>query len=284
MEDPDFFSDTRIAIVGLGLIGGSLALGLRGRCKSLLAVDPNLETHKLAIEHKIVDQISADPALILSQADLIILAAPVNVIIDLIPRLPTLHPGACVVLDLGSTKDDICKQLNKLPERFETIGGHPMSGKAVDGLAHADADLFRAAPFAFTPLPRTSQRALDTADNLASLLGAIALWVGPKTHDSWVASTSHLPYLLATALVLATETEASHLVGPGFRSSSRLAGSPSSVMLPILETNQEQVLQALADFRHQLDQLEDLLTKQDFQQLKARLDVGAAHKALLTGT
>ena len=104
-----------------------------------------------------------------------------------------------------------------------------MSGKAVDGLANADANLFRKAPFAFTPLPRTSERAIDIADQLAAVLGANPLWLGPKPHDSWVATTSHLPYILATALVLATETEASHLVGPGFHSSSRLAGSPSSV-------------------------------------------------------
>jgi prephenate dehydrogenase len=283
MQDPEFFSNTRIAIVGLGLIGGSLALGLAGRCQELLAVDPNPETRALALREAIVDQISDDPAQILPQADLIILAAPVDIILDIIPQLPQLHPGNCVVLDLGSTKEDICNQLSALPPRFETIGGHPMSGKAVDGLANADAKLFDNAPFAFTPLPRTSERAIEIADQLATVLGANPLWIGPKTHDSWVAATSHLPYILATALVLTTETEASHLVGPGFRSSSRLAGSPSSVMLPILQTNQEQVLGALAAFRQHLDQLEELLTQNDFDQLKEILDLGAAHKALLTG-
>jgi len=284
MGDPDFFRDTQIAIVGLGLIGGSLALGLNGHCKQILAVDPNPETRDLALQDSIVDQISDDPAKILHQADLIILAAPVDIIIDLIPRLPHLHPGNCVVLDLGSTKEDICQQLSELPDRFETIGGHPMSGKAVDGLANADANLFQNAPFAFTPLPRTSDRAIEIADHLAAVLGANPIWIGPKTHDAWVATTSHLPYFLATALVLSTETEASHMVGPGFRSSSRLAGSPSSVMLPILQTNQKQILDALADFRQHLDHMEDLLSRDEFQQLEEILDLGAAHKALLTGT
>lgn len=142
--------------------------------------------------------------------------------------------------------------------------------------------LFRS-PFAFTPLPSTSNRTLQLADQLAYLLGSQPIWVGPKTHDTWVASTSHLPYILATALVLSTETEASHLVGPGFRSTSRLAGSPSSVMLPIIENNREQVLQAINGFRQQLDKLETLISQEEYDIFKENLEYGAKHRALLTG-
>ncbi len=283
MEDPDFFADTRVAIVGLGLMGGSLALGLRERCKSLLAVDLDPATHALALQNKFVDQISADPAEILPHADLIILGAPVGVIIEFISRLPEFTPNPAVVLDIGSTKTQICKALNELPSRFEPIGGHPMCGKAVGGLSHADANIFQDAPFAFTPLARTTERARETADQLAYSLGARPLWVGPMTHDSWVAATSHLPHLLATALVLSTETEASHLVGPGFRSTSRLASSPSSVTLPIMESNHAQILEAIARFRLHLDDLEDCLARGDYDSLRDQLDLGAGHKVLLTG-
>ena len=283
MADPDFFANTRIAIVGLGLMGGSLALGMRGRCQTLLAVDPDTTTHHMALESKVVDRISDNPAEILPQADMIILAAPVGVILKYIPRLPDLTPESAVVLDIGSTKAQICHALNELPPRFEPIGGHPMCGKAIGGLAHADEKLFRDAPFAFTPLPRTTERARETADQLAYTLGAHPLWVGPKTHDSWVAATSHLPHFLATALVLSTDTEASHLVGPGFRSTSRLAGSPSSVILPIMESNRSQILEALTRFRSHLDDLEDCLARGDYDALKIKLDLGADHKELLTG-
>ncbi len=283
MDGPDFFTNTRTAIVGLGLMGGSLALGLRGRCQTLLAVDPDPTAHDLALEKNIVDKISSDPADILPQADLIILAAPVGVILEFVPRLPELTPESAVIIDIGSTKTQICQALNELPPRFEPIGGHPMCGKAIGGLSHADADLFHGAPFAFTPLPRTTERARETADQLAYALGAYPLWIGPKTHDSWVAATSHLPHLLATALVLSTETEASHLVGPGFRSTSRLASSPSSVILPIMQSNRPQILAAIASFRNHLDDLEDSLTRGDFDALKDSLDLGAVHKALLTG-
>jgi len=281
MDDPDFFANTRIAIVGLGLMGGSLAMGLRGRCQTLLAVDPDTTTHNLVLESKVVDRISDTAAEILPQADIIILAAPVGVILEYIPRLPNLTPESAVVIDIGSTKSQICQALNELPARFEPIGGHPMCGKAIGGLAHADEHLFQDAPFAFTPLPRTTERARETADQLAYALGAFPLWVGPKTHDSWVAATSHLPHLLATALVLSTDAEASHLVGPGFRSTSRLASSPSSVILPIMESNRPQILEAITRFRSHLDDLEDCLARGDYDALKNNLDLGADHKALL---
>jgi prephenate dehydrogenase len=283
MDKSGFFNSQTVAIVGLGLMGGSLALGLRGQCHEVLAVDPDPDTQELALRQGIIAQISADPAEIIPQADIIFLAAPVNVILDFIPRLPVLHPGNPVIIDLGSTKNQICEAFNKLPARFEPLGGHPMCGKAVGGLEHAEAELFQDTPFAFTPLARTTERALEIADHLATILRAQALWVGPKTHDQWVAATSHFPYLLATALTLSTPGEASHLVGPGFKSTSRLAGSPSSVMVPILETNRELVLEMITHFRQQLDDLEKLLTEQDYTTLRITLDHGSEHRSILTG-
>jgi prephenate dehydrogenase len=279
--DPDFFAEVQIAIIGLGLMGGSLALGLRDRCKKLAAADPDPDTRRLANAKRIVAHITADPAEILSGADLVILAAPVSTIIDFIPLLPELHPGSPIVIDLGSTKVQICKEYQQLPLRFETVGGHPMCGKAVGGLAHAEAGLYQNAPFAFTPIAGTTVRARKYADQLAYALGANPVWIGPDTHDRWVAATSHLPYLLSSALVLGTPAEAAQLVGPGFRSASRLASSPSSVMVPILNTNRHHVLEAIDRFRHQLDHLEGLITGDDNAMLKTHLDNASDHHAHL---
>ncbi len=107
MDDPGFLSSARVAILGLGLMGGSLALALQGKCAGLVGADPQLSARRLAIEGKVVERVSADPAEILADADVIILAAPVLAIIDLIGKLPTLHPGPATVLDLGSTKRKI---------------------------------------------------------------------------------------------------------------------------------------------------------------------------------
>ena len=283
MKDEDFFANFKVTFFGLGLMGGSLARSLRGRCRKILAVDPDPITREFALREQIVDQISDNPSEMVPDADIIILSAPVNAILKFIPLLSDLHPGAPLILDLGSTKVAICQALAELPPRFEPIGGHPMCGKAVGGLHHAEANLFQGSAFALTPLARTTDRALEFAEKLVDALGAIPVWVGPNTHDSWVASTSHLPYLISTALALATPAEATHLVGPGFRSTTRLAGSPSSVMQPILETNRAHVLDAIARFRKHMDEIEAALNHQDHSALCAILDQGAASRDLLTG-
>lgn len=257
-----------VAIMGLGLIGGSLALGLRGRCKKLLAVDNDSLTIDLAREEKIVDQISDDPAEILPQAELVILATPVKTILESIRLLPELHPGSPVVLDLGSTKTQICTALDRLPARFDPIGGHPMCGKETSGLAQAEADLFTGAPFALSKLPRTSQDACKVAEELVKILGAYPLWLDPETHDRWTATSSHFPYLVSLALVLATPDEVAPMIGPGFRSATRLASSSPNMMLDILTTNRKNVLQAITQFQTILRSIEELLTEGDEYQIQ----------------
>lgn len=275
MSEPDFISGARIAILGLGLMGGSLALALRGRCRALLASDPDLETLSLARQQGVVDRVSSDPAEILPQADVVILAAPLNAIFKLVADLSSWHPGSAIVLDLGSTKTQVVEALKSLPPRFDPLGGHPMCGKEVAGLANAEASIFQGATFAFTPLERTSPRARAFADGLARAIGSRPLWLDPDTHDRWAAATSHLPYLLAAALTLATPAEAAALVGPGFRSTSRVAATPAATMLDVLVTNRENILESLARFRRQLDNLEGKLSADETAALKQALDQGA---------
>ncbi len=131
-----------------------------------------------------------------------------------------------------------------------------MCGKETSGLQNAAANLYQGAPFAFTPLARTSERARGIAAQLARAVGAQALWLEPETHDRWTAATSHLPYLASVALTLATPEDCAPMIGPGFRSATRLAGSSATMMLDILTTNQANVLAALTRLRSQLDSLE----------------------------
>jgi prephenate dehydrogenase len=286
MNDPDsFLAGRRVAIIGLGLMGGSLALALRGRVAELLAADPDPATRMLARERRIVDQIVADPVEIISLADVIILAAPVCVILSHIHLLGDMArnsqrlkdpqpPVSPIVLDLGSTKQEIVEAMKTLPENFDPVGGHPMCGKEISGLAHADADIFRGATFAFTLLERTGPRAHIFAEALADAVGAVPLWIDPVTHDHWVAATSHLPYLLANALAGVTPAEAAPLIGPGFRSTSRLAPASLSVMLDILRTNRQPVLEALQRFQTQVEGIEKSLAEGDFTELSHLLADG----------
>jgi prephenate dehydrogenase len=271
MDGDDFFSDVRIAILGLGLIGGSLALRLRGKCAALVGIDPDLHTLALAQRSGIVDQAAAHPGELVSHADLIILAAPVRAILSQLRELPGWHNGSPVVLDVGSTKAAICAGMAELPARFDPVGGHPMSGKEKTGLAHASADLFLNAPFALTALPRTSWRAREIAENLAHILGARPVWVDPETHDRWVAATSHVPYLAACALSLTTPPEAAALAGPGFRSTTRVAETNPLVMLDILITNQPELLSGLGRLRSSLEDLEADLRNENWDRLRQTL-------------
>jgi prephenate dehydrogenase len=267
MSDPDFFTGAKVVVFGLGLMGGSLAMGLHGRCGTLAAVDVNEDSRKLAMTLNLVDEISDNPSEVVQNADLIILATPVNTIISLIQKMPEWHTGAPIILDLGSTKTQICQAFSSLPDRFDVLGGHPMCGKEALGLENADPAIFKGAPFAFTRLTRTSSKAIEMAEQLAKILGAHPVWLDADTHDRWAAYTSHMPYLIASALALAAPAEVRPLVGPGLRSTTRLAGTPVSMMKDILTTNRVNILQSLNKFQLELDKIVDLLQQQEDQDL-----------------
>lgn len=281
MSEPGFLPRSRIAIFGLGLMGGSLALALRGHCQSLLACDPDPGTIDLARELSIVDRISANPAEILPGTDVVILAAPVRGILALIEELPALYSGAAIVLDLGSTKREIVKALERLPHRFDPLGGHPMCGKETSGLASADPGIFKGATFVFTRLARTSDRAGAFAEELAYAIGSQPLWLDAQRHDRWAAATSHLPYLASTALSLSTPLEVAPLVGSGYRSTTRVAATPARTMLDVLATNRDNILEILAHFRKQLEFLEEQLAGHEMSALQQSLEKSALRRQQL---
>lgn len=275
--------ECRIAIVGLGLMGGSLALALKGKCAGVDGVDIDSTVIGFALTNQVVDHAASDPIQILPKADLVILGAPVSQILSLLRALPELHPGNPVVLDLGSTKREIVRAMAELPSRFDPIGGHPMCGKEKTGLANAAPDLFMDAPFALTPLQRTTSTARDLAEQVALTIGARPIWLKAETHDLWTASTSHLPYVLACALANAVPGEALPMVGPGLRSTIRVAGTSTRIMMDILQTNQENILGALGSFREELDHLEALVRGNEWDLLKEVLDQAADRQKKLSG-
>ena len=273
MNEPDFnLAESKIAIIGLGLMGGSLALGLRGKCAALYGIDTHLPTLELALSQHIVDYADSDPAKLLPKADLVILSAPVPAILTLLEHLPAYTPNPCIVMDLGSTKKLIVESMARLPERFDPLGGHPICGKEKLSLVNAERTLYYAAPFLLTPLERTSKRAISAANQIIETLGAKAGLLDAAEHDRILAATSHLPFLISSALVLATSQDISSFVGPGFKSTSRLAGTSSSMMLGVLQSNRENVLNALHELQNQLAEIESALSKEDFKKLAAILN------------
>jgi prephenate dehydrogenase len=282
MEDDFKLKDSRIAIIGMGLMGGSLALALKGTCAALYGIDSDLATLELALAKQIVDEAESDPARLLSQVNLVILATPVPVILDMIRKLPSFIQNPCIVFDLGSTKQDIMQAMSTLPDHFDPIGGHPICGKEKLGLENAEANLFQNASFVISPLQRTTRRARSAVQQIVSAIGANSLEMIPEDHDRILAATSHLPFLIASALAGSMPCDFGSLIGPGFRSASRLAGTPSHMMMGILRSNRDNVLNAIQSFRQSLDEIESALQNENFVELDKVLNQSRASYHSLT--
>ena len=155
MGFPTRLQETRVAIWGLGLMGGSLAMAIQGKTRWLAGIDLDEAVCQQARQLKVLDVVGKEAAKILPKADLVILAAPLGLIPGLLAQLPVLMADRAVVLDLGSTKAGILAAMSELPGRFGVLGGHPMCGKEVNTLSNASATLYRQASFALLALGRT---------------------------------------------------------------------------------------------------------------------------------
>lgn len=270
-------ADCHVAIVGLGLMGGSLAGALRGRCRSVTGVARRAGTVELAAVRGLIDRGTTDPNDAVSEADIVILATPVRVILQQIQNLAWHLADGCLLLDLGSTKTQILEAMDALPSQVEPLGGHPMCGKEFSGIDAADPSLYRGCTFILSPLERTAPTALTLGRELVEAVGATPLILDAARQDRLVATLSHLPYLLACSLVQTADATTSpdpaawEIVAGGYRDTSRVAGSDVTMMLDILATNRHAILDAVSAFREQLDRMTALIEDEDEGKLKAVL-------------
>ncbi len=298
-----------VCIVGLGLMGGSLALALRRQTearagsaspdRSLKARAPRLpvqselpsrlaitgvarrrETLEAALAAGAIDDGTTDLAAGVAHADVVILATPVRTILRLLPEVGACAAPGATILDLGSTKAQICAAMADLPAAVEPVGGHPMCGKEVGGFAAADPNLYRGRTFVLCPLERTSPRALSRAAALAEAAGSQPLIMDPAVHDRAAGAVSHLPYAVAVALVSAVaETPAAWpLAASGLRDTTRLAASDVEMMADILLTNREAVLRGLDALATHLGALRSALDSGNEQALRAQLTAAQSHR------
>ena len=281
--------EAQVTVVGLGLMGGSLAGALKtaGACRRVVGAVRRPETAVSAVEKGWVDAASTTLADTVAQADIVVMAAPVRTIIEMLPQVGRLVRPGCLVMDLGSTKVEIVRALAGLPEGVEVLGGHPMCGKESSGLEAAEPTLFQDRVFVLTPLKRTGGTALALAHELVRATGARPLVLEAEEHDQLVASVSHLPYLLACGLVRTADELAStrpvlwQLASSGFCDTSRLAASNVEMMVDILLTNREAVLTMLRGFETQSRALAELLDTRDESGLKQALEAAALRRRSL---
>ena len=280
-------AESRVAIVGLGLMGGSLAGALRGKCRAVVGVARRDETIAAARAHRLIDEGTTELADGVRNADIAILATPVRTIIELVRSIGPLLPAGALLLDLGSTKTDIVSAMAELPPHVQPLGGHPMCGKELSGITAADPRLYQGKTFILTPLPRTAPDALALGKELVAAIGAQPLVLEPARHDRLVGVLSHLPYLLACALVRTADATTSadpaawEIVATGFRDTSRVAASDVTMMTDILLTNRDAIIGALAAYRDQLDFLMELVRAGDEGRLRAVLsEIRATRKEM----
>ena len=280
-DDPPPFA--RIAIVGFGLIGGSLALAIRQRWRGglIVAVDrkPVLEA---AMRQHAAD-VAADDLGMASEADLIVLAAPVRQNLQVLDELPSLVSQSAIVTDVGSTKAEIVRRARALPEHLTFAGGHPLAGSATGGLSAARPDLFSGRPWILTTPAR--EEALTRLEAFIGELGARPLRIDADAHDTLLAYLSHLPQLTASALmhVVGERAQGSGLAlaGRGLRDTTRLALSPPDIWRDVAATNVTPIAQALDELIAVLQQLRDDLPEGDV--LQQVFDSAARWKAALEG-
>ena len=238
----------RIAIVGFGLIGASIAFAARARWPStlLIAVDRK-DVIETAMRMHAAD-VGGDDLVMAAEADLVILAAPVRANIRILSELSAHVPGKAVVTDVGSTKRQVTAAAGALPPRLHFIGGHPLAGAATGGIEAARPELFTGRPWILTPGvgPRET---LDRLSLFIAGLGARVHLMTPDTHDSVVAYLSHLPQIAASALMHLVGEHAGAaglaLAGRGLRDTTRLASSPADIWRDIAATNQDNIDRAI---------------------------------------
>ena len=245
----------RIGIVGLGLIGGSIALKSRELWPTslVIAVD-NKDVLETAMRLHAID-VAADDLIVLAEADIIILAAPVKQNVAILGELDDHVRQPAVITDTGSTKREIVAAAAALPPRFTFVGGHPLAGAAQGGLDHARPDLFAGRPWLLTPVGRTlhpSDSGGDAIDKLSAFiqaLGAEPRIVLPDAHDRLLAFLSHLPQLTASALMQVVGDTVGQdglsLAGRGLADTTRLASSPPDIWRDIVATNADEIGPAL---------------------------------------
>jgi prephenate dehydrogenase len=280
-----FLADT-VAIIGVGLIGGSYGLALkeRGLARRVVGVARRETTRQTAIEVGAADEATSDAREAVRDADLVILCTPVGSIAEMARHIAPALKRECVVTDAGSTKAGIVRDCEAiLGEHF--VGGHPMAGSHETGPQFARADLFESATYVLTPTPQTDPAALEMVRTLAGRLGSRTLILDAPTHDELVAFTSHLPHVISFVLanaVAAKQNEnplAAQLAASGFRDMTRLAASDPQLWTDICLANREAVLAAVAEFERHLRALKSALADGDTESFTAALQAANEGRA-----
>ena len=268
----------QLAIVGIGLLGGSVAKGARagGLARRIIGVGRASERLRPALDDGTLDAAVTDLDAAVREADFIVLAAPVLAIEGLLERVWRAAPDGALITDVGSTKRNIVRAADRLAARrpLAFVGSHPLAGSEQAGYRVARADLFRGATVVVTPTEATELAALKKTTEFWEALGARVTSLDPETHDRTVAAISHLPHLIACALVDGAgrvEPAALELAARGFRDTTRIAAGDPDMWTEIFLANRDALSASVEAFREALADLQRVIDAGGVDALRAEL-------------
>jgi len=248
----------KVAIVGLGLIGGSIALGIKQKklAGKIIGVSRRKRTLLLAKKYKAVD-IAAQDLEVIRDADLVILATPIDIIIKLSKKISKIVRKDCIVTDVGSTKKKISGHLSKIFPNY--IGSHPLAGSEKAGITHASPEIFKHSLCILTPGKNTKAVIVRKIKRLWKELGAKTVSLSPQEHDKIISFTSHLAHIVAFALTGTIPKKYLGLGASGLKDTTRIAASDSKLWTGILLTNQDNLAKAINLFERQLRMIKEAI-------------------------
>jgi prephenate dehydrogenase len=260
-------------------MGGSLGMALikAAACKEVRALVRREAAIEEVLARGAAHVAGKDVRPLLEETDLLVLATPVRTIESQVPELHRFLKSGAVITDMGSVKTGIVKAMDNLPPHIRALGGHPMCGKETSGLASADPALFQDKVWVLTPSKRTDSVALSLAEAITEAVGAHRMVMDAEKHDAAVSCISHLPYVLAAALVEVAKDAAPELpeiwelAADGFRDTSRIAASDLTMMIDILAANRENVLRMLQRASGSIDRIVGLITEKNNDGLRNML-------------
>ncbi len=267
----------QLGLIGCGLMGGSFALALKraGLVKRVIGYSKSPSTTDRAKKLGVIDDTAESALLAVSGSDIVLIAIPVAAIEATFKAIRHLVEPGVLFMDVGSTKRDVVDAARRvLKERVPCfVPAHPIAGKEVAGIAHADAALYNGRQVILTPLNSTNAELVQKATDVWSAIGAQVLKMTPENHDAAFAAVSHLPHLLAFAYFSAVVKQPSGkdflaLAGPGFRDFTRIAASDPTVWRDILIANREEILKQSLRFRHTLDAIEHVMRSGNVEALE----------------
>ncbi|NLK51725.1 MAG: prephenate dehydrogenase [Syntrophomonadaceae bacterium] len=265
----------RVAIIGLGLIGGSLGMAFSNseQVELIYGFDSDSETVQRALEMEAIHCTGTLEAVV-QDADFVFICTPLKSVKGVIPSIAAYLKPGCVVTDVSSTKEQVMRLLSELPVGVHGIGGHPMAGSEKHGIGAADRYLFENAVYVLTPVVGTPLEVLAALSALVEETGARVKVMDAEQHDRVVALISHLPHILAMSLVnlVAQEEDALLLAAGGFRDTTRIASSNPELWEDILFSNREKVSQGLDAIIQELSQLKEELDTLQRKAVRLRLD------------